>query len=87
VNCVDAKSDDLLTPCSPIRCTRQDEFSILHSDQASGLHGWALVYSVASRSSFEMIHIIRDKILAFNSADTVPMVLIGNKSDLADRDR
>ena len=28
-----------------------------------GLHGYLLVYSVASRQSFDMIKIIRDKIL------------------------
>ncbi|GAA5857977.1 hypothetical protein JCM1840_000990 [Sporobolomyces johnsonii] len=61
----------------------QDEFSILSSRHAVGLHGWILVYSVASRSSFEMCSIIREKILNFTGRDSVPMVLVGNKSDLA----
>ncbi|KAM0748999.1 ras-2 [Meredithblackwellia eburnea MCA 4105] len=61
----------------------QDEFSILSSRQAVGLHGWILVYSVSSRSSFEMCSVIRDKILDFTGRDSVPMVLVGNKSDLA----
>lgn len=60
----------------------QDEFSILNSKQAVGLHGWALVYSINSRSTFEMISIIRDKILNYLGFETVPMVLIANKSDL-----
>ncbi|KAM0750221.1 ras-2 [Meredithblackwellia eburnea MCA 4105] len=61
----------------------QDEFSILSSRQAVGLHGWILVYSVSSRSSFEMCSVIRDKILDFTGREGVPMVLVGNKSDLA----
>ncbi|GAA5893835.1 putative GTPase RHB1 [Sporobolomyces salmoneus] len=61
----------------------QDEFSILSSRHAVGLHGWILVYSVASRTSFEMCSIIRDKILNYTGRDAVPMVLVGNKSDLA----
>jgi len=60
----------------------QDEFSILNSKQAVGLHGWILVYSVTSRSSFEMIAIIRDKILNYTGVDSVPLVIVGNKSDL-----
>ncbi|GAA6061955.1 hypothetical protein JCM10212_001997 [Sporobolomyces blumeae] len=61
----------------------QDEFSILSSRHAIGLHGWILVYSVASRTSFEMCSIIREKILNYTGRDAVPMVLVGNKSDLA----
>ncbi|MBW0484358.1 hypothetical protein O181_024073 [Austropuccinia psidii MF-1] len=59
-----------------------DEFTILDSRQAIGLDGWALVYSINSRASFDMVSIIRDKILGFIGAENVPMVLIGNKCDL-----
>ena len=59
-----------------------------------------LVYSVASKQSFDMIRILRDKILSHlvciisrvefvnlvltsrQGADWVPLVVIGNKSDL-----
>ena len=63
-------------------CGEQDEFSILQSKQAVGLHGWILVYSVTSRSSFEMVSIIRDKVLNYTGIDSVPVVIVGNKSDL-----
>ena len=41
----------------------QDEYSILNSKHSVGIHGYVLVYSVASKSSFDMCKIIRDKIL------------------------
>lgn len=47
-----------------------------------GIHGYVLVYSVASKSSFEMVKIIRDKILDHTGTDWVPIVVVGNKSDL-----
>ena len=65
-----------------------------------------LVYSVASKQSFEMISIIRDKILNHlvccplrgyigttasdthgQGADWVPLVIVGNKSDLKSEQR
>ncbi|KAI4135404.1 MAG: hypothetical protein LQ347_000697 [Umbilicaria vellea] len=60
----------------------QDEYSILNSKHFIGIHGYMLVYSVASTQSFDMIRIIRDKILNHLGADWVPLVIVGNKSDL-----
>lgn len=60
----------------------QDEFSIMNQKHLIGIHGYMLVYSIASHSSFEMISIIRDKILNATGADTLPMVIVGNKTDL-----
>lgn len=60
----------------------QDEFSIMNQKHLIGIHGYLLVYSVASKSSFDMIPIIRDKILNSTGQDTLPMVVVGNKSDL-----
>ena len=41
----------------------KDEYSLLNSKHFIGIHGYMLVYSVASKQSFEMIRIIREKIL------------------------
>ena len=41
----------------------QDEYSILNSRHSIGIHGYMLVYSVTSKQSFEMVKIIRDKVL------------------------
>ncbi|KAL8790872.1 MAG: hypothetical protein Q9195_006144 [Heterodermia aff. obscurata] len=60
----------------------QDEYSILNSKHFIGIHGYMLVYSVASKQSFDMIRILRDKILNHLGADWVPLVIVGNKSDL-----
>lgn len=60
----------------------QDEFSILNSKHAIGIHGYVLVYSLASRQSFEMCKIVRDKILTFTGVDWVPIILVANKLDL-----
>lgn len=43
--------------------SQQDEYSILNSRHSIGIHGYMLVYSVASKQSFEMVKIIRDKVL------------------------
>ncbi|KAG0228421.1 GTP-binding protein [Actinomortierella wolfii] len=60
----------------------QDEFSIFNGRHALDIHGYILVYSVTSKLSFDMIKIIRDKILNFTGTDWVPIVIVGNKSDL-----
>ncbi|KAF2742234.1 rheb small monomeric GTPase RhbA [Sporormia fimetaria CBS 119925] len=60
----------------------QDEYSILNSKHFIGIHGYMIVYSVASKQSFEMARIIRDKILNHLGTDWVPIVIVGNKSDL-----
>ncbi|BFZ56175.1 GTP-binding protein [Savitreella phatthalungensis] len=68
--------------CEIIDTAGQDEYSILNSKHSVGIHGYVLVYSVASKSSFDMCKIIRDKILDHTGTDWVPIVLVGNKSDL-----
>ncbi|EPX73473.1 rheb GTPase Rhb1 [Schizosaccharomyces octosporus yFS286] len=60
----------------------QDEYSILNSKHSIGIHGYVLVYSITSKSSFEMVKIVRDKILNHTGTEWVPIVVVGNKSDL-----
>lgn len=62
----------------------QDEFSIMSQKVLIGIHGYMLVYSIGSRVSFDLIPIIRDKILNATGTDAMPMILVGNKSDLTD---
>lgn len=60
----------------------QDEYSMLNSKHFIGIHGYMLVYSVASRPSFDMVTIIRDKILNHLGAESVPIMIVGNKRDV-----
>lgn len=60
----------------------QDEFSIMNEKHLIGIHGYLIIYSVTSRQSFELVEVIRDKILNSIGNDNIPMVLIGNKCDL-----
>ncbi|KAI9850468.1 MAG: GTP-binding protein [Thelocarpon superellum] len=79
------KSQDYATEI--IDTAGQDEYSILNSKHFIGIHGYVLVYSVASKQSFEMVRIIREKILNHLSAEWVPIVIVGNKSDLRPEQR
>ncbi|CAN6644256.1 rheb-like protein Rhb1p [Trichomonascus vanleenenianus] len=65
----------------------QDEFSIMNQKHLIGIHGYMLIYSVASRASFDMIPIIRDKILNATGTEHLPMVIVGNKTDLDESQR
>merc|ERR1711865_343911 len=49
--------------------------------------GFLLVYSIASRNSFDEISVFKEKILRAKDMDQVPMVLVGNKCDLSAEER
>lgn len=68
--------------CDIIDTAGQDEYSILNSKHAIGIHGYILVYSVTSRKSFDMISIVYDKIISFCGLNSIPCVIVGSKTDL-----
>ena len=68
--------------CSMLTLSEKDEYSILNSKHFIGIHGYMIVYSVANKQSFEMVRIIREKILNHLGQETVPLVIVGNKSDV-----
>lgn len=78
---------NLLLLCENTIISSKDEYSILSSNHALGIHGYVIVFSITSRQSFEMVGIIRDKILNYTGTNWVPIVLVGNKSDLGDQQR
>ncbi|KAG5519811.1 hypothetical protein PMAC_000084 [Pneumocystis sp. 'macacae'] len=78
--CIKFKGQEYITEI--IDTAGQDEYSILNSKHFIGIHGYILVYSIASKSSFQMIKIIRDKILDHTGTEWVPIVVVGNKNDL-----
>jgi len=71
--------------CDIIDTAGQDEYSILNSNHAIGIHGYVLVYSVTSRNSFDMIQIVYDKIVDFCGVSDIPCVIVGSKIDLQQR--
>ncbi|KAJ7180972.1 small GTPase superfamily [Mycena filopes] len=69
-------------PCEIIDTAGQDEFSQLNSQHAIGIHGYVLVYSIASRNSFNMIQVIYDKILNYSGLSEIAAIIVGSKADL-----
>ncbi|PSR75038.1 hypothetical protein PHLCEN_2v9368 [Hermanssonia centrifuga] len=63
----------------------KDEYTILNSKHAIGIHGYVLVYSVTSRKSFDMIQVVYDKIINFCGMNQIPCVIVGSKTDLEKR--
>lgn len=47
-------------------------------------HGFLLVFSITSMSSFAELSAIRDEIIHVKDDEFVPMVIVGNKADLED---
>jgi Ras family protein len=67
-----------LPPC------QQDEYSRLSRNASVGVHGYALVFSITSRETFERIEPINEALLnALGDAQDVPRVLVGSMKDLA----
>ncbi|OXG95251.1 Ras family, other [Cryptococcus neoformans A5-35-17] len=62
-----------------------EEYSLFPGKYAVGVHGYMLVYSIASRQSFDMVPTIYDKILDYAGLESVPLVIVGQKTDLRDQ--
>ncbi|XP_077302176.1 ras homolog enriched in brain [Arctopsyche grandis] len=60
----------------------QDEYSIFPAQYSMDFHGYVLVYSITSSKSFQIVQIIYDKLLDIVGKVHVPIVLVGNKTDL-----
>ncbi|KAF7390977.1 hypothetical protein HZH68_010470 [Vespula germanica] len=60
----------------------QDEYSIFPTQYSMDIHGYVLVYSITSAKSFEVVKIIYEKLLDITGKVHVPIVLVGNKTDL-----
>lgn len=71
--------------CEILDTAGQDEYTILNSKHAVGIHGFVLVYSVASRKSFDMVDIVYEKVANFCGMNSIPCVIVGAKTDLQQR--
>jgi len=61
----------------------QEEYSAMRDQYMRTGQGFVMVYSITSRSSFDEINAFREQILRVKDKDSVPLVLAGNKCDLA----
>lgn len=64
----------------------QEEYSAMQNQYIRSGEGFALIFSLANRRSFNEISEFREAIINVKETDKIPMVLIGNKCDLPDRD-
>lgn len=60
----------------------QEDYAALQPQWFRVGKGFVMVYSIASRQSFEEITAFQEKILQTKDVDSVPLVLVGNKADL-----
>jgi len=60
----------------------QEEYSAMRDQYMRTGQGFLMVYAITSRSSFEELVSFKDQILRVKESDKVPMVVVGNKSDL-----
>ena len=60
----------------------QEEYSAMRDQYMQGGEGFLIVYAINSRDSFDEVTSFRDQILRVKDADTIPMVICGNKCDL-----
>jgi len=60
----------------------QDEYSIMPPEYSVDIHGYVLVYSIDSAKSFEVCKILHEKLEDLLGHQNIPIVLVGNKSDL-----
>ena len=62
----------------------QEEFTAMRDQYLRSSEGFLLVFSLCSLASFQEAAQLYESILRAKDADRVPVVFVGNKSDLAD---
>lgn len=63
----------------------QEEYSVMKEHYMRTGEGFLIVFAVNDAKSFDEWGVYREKIRRVKDADKVPMVLVGNKSDLIER--
>eukprot|EP01088_Endostelium_zonatum_P014744 TRINITY_DN3347_c0_g2_i1.p1 TRINITY_DN3347_c0_g2~~TRINITY_DN3347_c0_g2_i1.p1 ORF type:complete len:188 (-),score=46.37 TRINITY_DN3347_c0_g2_i1:116-679(-) len=62
-----------------------EQFTAMRDLYMKNGQGFVLVYSIIAQSTFNDLPELREQILRVKDMDDVPMVLVGNKCDLADQ--
>jgi len=60
----------------------QEDYAAIRDNYFRSGEGFLLVFSITEQESFEVLNEFRDQILRVKNTEDVPMILIGNKSDL-----
>ncbi|CAI5444335.1 unnamed protein product [Caenorhabditis angaria] len=60
----------------------QEEYSVFPRSCSFDISGFILMYSIDDRRSFDMLSYIYDKIVDTYGDTSIPLVIVGNKSDL-----
>lgn len=76
--------DDDVSMLDILDTAGQEEYSSMQDQWFRTGQGFLCVYSIVSRKSFNELPALRDKILRIKDSSKVPLVLVGNKCDLAD---
>ncbi|EDQ87607.1 uncharacterized protein MONBRDRAFT_9855 [Monosiga brevicollis MX1] len=63
----------------------QEEYSAMRDQYMRTGEGFLCVYSIDNKRSFDEIGKFREQILRVKDADSVPMIICGNKCDLEDK--
>jgi GTPase KRas protein len=75
--------DDEVALLDVLDTAGQEEYSAMREQYMRTGEGFLLVYSITSRESFEEIRTFQQQILRVKDKDIFPMVVVGNKLDLA----
>ena len=63
----------------------QEEFTALRDQWIRDCEGFIIIYSITSRESFEQIAGFRDQVMRVKDCTDLPLMLVGNKSDLEEK--
>lgn len=61
----------------------QDEYSGFPEQYSMNIHGYILVYSITNEKSYDIVKDLYRKLLDMKGQVSVPVVLVGNKTDLS----
>ncbi|MED6238704.1 GTPase HRas-like isoform X2 [Girardinichthys multiradiatus] len=63
----------------------QEEYSAMRDQYMRTGEGFLCVFAINNYKSFEDVHLYREQIKRVKDSDSVPIVMVGNKSDLSSR--
>ncbi|CAM1294988.1 RRAS2 (predicted) [Pycnogonum litorale] len=77
--------DDAVAKLDILDTAGQEEFSAMREQYMRSGEGFLIVFAVVDRNSFEEVYKFHRQILRVKDRDELPILLVGNKSDLEDK--